>query len=109
MAAYYNEFDPKAAAWLRQLIKDGLIADGEVDERSIIDVRADDLAGFSQCHFFAGIGGWSRALRIVGIPDGFPVWTASLPCQPFSAAGKQLGKSDERHLLPLNLSALHLT
>ena len=38
---YYNEFNAKAAAWLRELIKDGLIPDGEVDERSIIDVRAD--------------------------------------------------------------------
>ncbi len=35
MSAYYNEFDPFAAEWLRELIKDGLIADGIVDERSI--------------------------------------------------------------------------
>jgi len=31
MSAYYNEFDPKAAAWLRELIKAGRIAPGEVD------------------------------------------------------------------------------
>jgi DNA (cytosine-5)-methyltransferase 1 len=43
MAAYYNENDAFAAAWLRELIKAGLIADGEVDDRSIVDVRADDL------------------------------------------------------------------
>lgn len=105
MASYYNEFDSKAAAWLRELIKKGLIADGEVDERSIVDVSAKDLRGYSQHHFFAGIGGWSYALRLAGWPDDKPVWTASLPCQPFSAAGKGLGKSDERHLLPhfLNL------
>jgi hypothetical protein len=59
VAAYYNEIDSFAAAWLRELIKAGLIADGEVDERSIADVRPDDLRGFTQCHFFAGIGGWS--------------------------------------------------
>jgi DNA (cytosine-5)-methyltransferase 1 len=100
MAAYYNEFNPEAAAWLRELIKRKLIVDGEVDERSIIDVQANDIRGFSQCHFFAGIGGWSYALRLAGIPDDYPCWTASLPCQPFSAAGKQLGKDDERHLLP---------
>ena len=100
MAAYYNEFNPDAAAWLRELIKQKHIADGEVDERSIIDVQASDIRGFSQCHFFAGIGGWSYALRLAGIPDDYPCWTASLPCQPFSAAGKQLGKDDERHLLP---------
>ena len=100
MTSYYNEFDPKAAAWLRELIADGLIAPGDVDERSIVDVAASDLKGYSQHHFFAGIGGWSYALRLAGWPDDRPVWTASLPCQPFSAAGKGLGKQDERHLLP---------
>ena len=51
--AYYNEFDAFAAAWLRELIKDGLIAPGDVDERSIVDFSADDLRVFTQCHFFA--------------------------------------------------------
>ena len=98
--AYYNEFDPRAAAWLRELIRRGLIADGVVDERSILDVSADDLRGFTQCHFFAGIGGWSYALRLAGWPDDRPVWTGSPPCQPFSAAGQNKGKDDERHLAP---------
>jgi len=98
--AYYNEFDPKAAAWLRQLIENGNIAPGEVDERSITEVTANDLSGFSQHHFFAGIGVWSYALRNAGWDDSRPVWTASLPCQPFSVAGNQKGKDDERHLLP---------
>ena len=100
MGAYYNEFDPKAAAWLRQLIKNGMIADGEVDERSIIEVQANDIRGFTQHHFFAGIGGWSYALRLAGWSDTRPVCTASLPCQPFSVAGAQKGVDDERHLLP---------
>ncbi len=100
MSAYYNEYDPVAAAWLRELIKRGLIADGIVDERSIIDVAPEDLKGFTQCHFFAGIGGWSYALRLAGWPDDKPVWTGSPPCQPFSTAGQQKGKDDERHLAP---------
>jgi len=100
MAAYYNEFDTNAAAWLRELIARGLIAPGDVDTRSIVDVRPDDLAGYTQCHFFAGIGVWSHALRGAGWDDGRPVWTGSCPCQPFSAAGKGAGFDDARHLWP---------
>ena len=100
MSVYYNEFDPKAAAWLRQLIDNGNIAPGYVDERSILDVKPEDLEGYTQHHFFAGIGVWSYALRNAGWSDDTPVCTASLPCQPFSAAGQQKGKDDERHLLP---------
>ncbi len=88
MAAYYNEFDPFAAAWLRELIKAGLIADGEVDERSIADVSPGDLRGFRQCHFFAGIGGWSYAFRLAGWPDDREVWTGSCPCQVHSSAAR---------------------
>ena len=66
MKAYYNENDKFAAAWLRNLIAAGLIAPGDVDDRDIRDVKPSDLDGYTQHHFFAGVGGWSYALRLAG-------------------------------------------
>jgi len=71
--AYYNEFDPYAAQWLRNLIAAGHIAPGDVDSRSIEDVAPLDLAGYTQCHFFAGVGVWSLALRRAGWPTPLTV------------------------------------
>ena len=98
--AYYNEIDRDAVHVLRCLIADGLIAPGDVDDRSIKDVQPDDLDGYTQAHFFAGAGLWSVAARLAGWPDDRPLWTGSCPCQPFSAAGRGLGTDDPRHLWP---------
>lgn len=100
MAVYYNDADPAACAWLRELIAAGLLPDGEVDERSILEVEPADLCGFAQCHFFAGIGGWPFALRLAGVAEDLSVWTGSPPCQPFSQAGQGKGQDDDRHLAP---------
>lgn len=105
MTAYYNEHDPYAAQWLRNLIAAGEIAPGDVDERDIRDVQPHQLFSYNQVHLCAGIGIWSGALRACGWSDDRPVWTASLPCQPFSAAGRGAGFADERHLWP---AAFHL-
>lgn len=101
MVAWYNDADPYAARWLQNLIDAGHIAPGVVDTRDIRDVSSDDLTQYTQLHFFAGIGGWSLALRAAGWPDDKPVWTGSCPCQPFSNSGQQKAFEDDRHLWPV--------
>ena len=100
MSTYYNDIDGKACAWVEELIRAGLVPGGKVDCRPIQEVTPDDIKGFDQCHFFCGIAGWAYALELAGWPRDRPVWSASLPCQPFSAAGKGLAERDERHLWP---------
>ena len=95
---YYNDHDTNACAWLLELIKEGHLPPGDVDDRSILDIKADELKDYHQCHFFAGIGGWPYALQLAEW-DG-PCWTGSCPCQPLSCAGQGKGHADERHLWP---------
>lgn len=100
MAVYYNEIEPYCVEWLKNLITAGEIPDGEVDHRPIQEVQPEDLIGFKQCHFFAGIGGWVYAAKLADWPEDKELWTGSCPCQPFSVAGNMLGERDKRHLWP---------
>lgn len=100
LGALYNENEPYAVEWLRNLSRAGHIAAGDVDPRDVRELRPDDVRGQRQVHFFAGLGGWSYALRLARWPDTLPVWTGSCPCQPFSQSGLKKGFEDERHLWP---------
>ena len=100
MPDFYNEWEPYPAQWVRNLIAAGELPEGTVDERDIRDVQPAELQGYTQVHLMAGLGGWPYALRLAGWPATEPVWTASLPCQPFSTAGHARGTDDERHLWP---------
>ena len=97
---FYNDNDPKVCAWLRELIAAGELPPGDVDCRSILEVKADEVREYEQCHFFAGIGGWPLALRWAGLEGVAGIWTGSCPCQQLSCAGRRKGHADERHLWP---------
>lgn len=97
---YYNEFDEPTAWWLKGLSDNGVIPKGFVDTRSIVDVDPDELKQYTQCHFFAGIGGWAYALMLANVREDVSVYTGSCPCQPYSLAGKQKGNEDDRNLWP---------
>ena len=98
MSVAYNEIDPYCCAWLENLMVAGAIPTGKIFCRDIRDLQSDELRGFDQIHFFAGIGGWPYALELAGWAG--PCWTGSAPCQPFSSVGKQHGFDDPRHLWP---------
>ena len=97
MLAYYNEINSYACKWLTNLIRLGLITNGDVDCSDIRNIPADELIYRQTAHFFAGIGGWAYALKLANWPSEIPVWTGSCPCQPFSQAGKTRGFADSRH------------
>lgn len=106
MKVYYNEFDKKKCAALNALMQDGIIRLGDIDDRPIQEVKGYELREYERCHFFAGVGLWDMALDLAGWEEGCRVWTGSCPCQPFSTAGRQKGKTDDRHLWPFWLSLI---
>ena len=97
----YTDIDANACAWMGELVQQGHLATGRVLHADIKNITPGDADGYDRVHFFAGIGGWELACRLAGWPDELRLWSASLPCQPFSTAGKQLGTDDERHLWPI--------
>ena len=96
----YTDIDPFCCRWLENLVSVGLLPKGDVRECSISEIEPSDLKGYTQCHFFCGIGGWPYALTLAGWGADRPVWTGSCPCQPLSVAGLGKGAEDERHLWP---------
>lgn len=63
---YYNDSEKFVCRWLENLIMFGHIPNGIVDCRPIQEITPNDLKGFTQCHFFAGIGGGASPLNSRG-------------------------------------------
>jgi len=74
MTVYYNEFDPFAAQWLRNLILAGHLPRGDVDTRSITEVQPDDLRGYLSSRFTAGCQHQASqpAMRRIGVEAWVP-------------------------------------
>src|SRR5260221_2706528 len=87
--AYYNDNDPKVCAWVKELIAEKLIMDGDVDCRSITEIKPNEIKHYTRVHLFCGISGWDFALNAAGWPRDKRIITLSCPCQPFSCAGQQ--------------------
>jgi DNA (cytosine-5)-methyltransferase 1 len=96
----YTDIDEFCCKWLESLIENGLLPKGDVLCEDIKKINPESVRKYTQRHWCCGIGGWPYALQLAGWPVDRPVDTASLPCQPFSIAGKQQGENDERHLWP---------
>ena len=54
---YYNDSDPFVCAWVRELVAAGHLPPGDVDSRSILDVKPEEVAHYTQRHWFCGVGG----------------------------------------------------
>ena len=93
---------------LRSLVAKGDIPPGVVCTDSIVDIDPEDLRDYNQVHLFAGVGGWSQALKLAGVDAAVKLWSMSLPCQPFSWMGDRKGFADERHLWPAALRLIEV-
>lgn len=103
----YTDINPVNMDWIRYLVKEQLLPDGDCVRCDMKDFDYDLLDYYPQCHFFAGIGGWPYALAIANVPTDWKVWTGSCPCQPFSNSSiHQKGIDDDRHLWPFFKEAI---
>ena len=96
----YTDQEAYVCRWMENLVAKGLLEEGTVRCTKLEAIGEEDLDAYRHVHLFAGIGGWPAALQLAGWPQGREIWTASMPCQPFSQAGNQQGVADERHVWP---------
>lgn len=96
------EIDPHAAKTLAENIRE---REGWDWERKFCDVVAGDVKKFEPFTELEKVQGF---LKRPLMPGDIHLLAGGVPCPPFSHAGKQLGKDDERDLFPDMLKLVDL-
>lgn len=89
----YTDIEPFCCEVLRARVADGGLLPGDVWERDVRTLTADELKPYTQVHLFCGIGASPLGLKWAGWPAELSVVTGGFPCQDISVAGKGAGIS----------------
>jgi len=87
----YTDIEPFCCEVLRARVADGGLLPGDVWERDVRTLTADELKPYTQVHLFCGIGASPLGLRRAGWPSDLSIVTGGFPCQDISTAGKGAG------------------
>ncbi len=95
----YTDIEPFCCEVLSARVADGGLLPGDVWERDVRTLAADELKPYTQVHLFCGIGASPLGLKWAGWPAHLSVVTAGFPCTDISLAGKGAGISGDESSL----------
>jgi site-specific DNA-cytosine methylase len=91
----YTDIEPFCCEVLRARVADGGLLPGDVWERDVRTLTADELKPYTQVHLFCGIGASPLGLKWARWPSDLSVVTAGFPCTDISVAGEGEGISGD--------------
>lgn len=91
----YTDIEPFCCNVLRARVADGGLLPGDVWERDVRTLTADELKPYTQVHLFCGVGGFPLGVQMAGASH-VPMVTAGFPCVDISRMGRRAGLSGER-------------